>query len=158
MAGTRRTPLARRPALARITPAALEAFRRLRVLEAQCTCLPDGPPIRLCVACDEWWAQQSTISHELALKPWLWPAVEHEGTGEWRPNEEARALWRLFEEAASGHVAAVASARAEPKLPSRPPKKKPPRSARAVANSGRSFAQLRSRRKQQGAPVVGSFD
>ena len=51
----------------------------------------------------------------------------------------------------------AASARAEPK-PSRPPKKKPPRSARAVANSGRSFAQLRSRRKQQGAPVVGSFD
>ena len=39
MSGTRRVPLARRSA-AQITPAAMEAFRRIRSLEAQCTCLP----------------------------------------------------------------------------------------------------------------------
>jgi hypothetical protein len=65
MSGTRRVPLARRSA-AQITPAAMEAFRRIRSLEAQCTCLPrdwEGEYWRHepCPACDEWWTQQGIL-------------------------------------------------------------------------------------------------
>jgi hypothetical protein len=98
MSGTRRTPIARRPGV-QITAAALEAFRRLRVLETQCTCPPDREPV--CAACDEWWKMQGIIGRELALKPWHFPAIEHENTGDWPINHEARRLWALFEETAS---------------------------------------------------------
>ena len=116
MSGTRRVPLARRSA-AQITPAAMEAFRRIRSLEAQCTCLPrdwEGEYWKHepCPACDEWWTQQGILCSELALKPWHWPAVEHPqaenpypersaAASSWRPNVEARALWRVLDEAAS---------------------------------------------------------
>ena len=106
MSGTRRVPLARRSA-AQITPAAMEAFRRIRSLEAQCTCLPrdwEGEYWRHepCPACDEWWTQQGILCSELALKPWHWPAVEHPqaenpypersaAAASWRPNVEALA-------------------------------------------------------------------
>ena len=117
MSGTRRVPLARRSA-AQITPAAMEAFRRIRSLEAQCTCLPrdwEGEYWKHepCPACDEWWTQQSMICRQLSLRPWHWPAVENpqaenpypEGSAaaaSWRPDAEARALWRVFEEAEKG--------------------------------------------------------
>jgi hypothetical protein len=116
MSGTRRVPIARRSA-AQITPAALEAFRRIRLLETQCACSPvdwEGAYWKHepCPACDEWWVQQGIICRELALKPWHWPAVEDpemdnpypEGSfaaAEWRPNAAACALWRVFDEAAS---------------------------------------------------------
>jgi hypothetical protein len=58
------------------------------------------------------WTQQGIICRELALKAWRWPAVEHpqaenpypEGSvaaASWRPDMEARALWRLLDEAAN---------------------------------------------------------
>ena len=95
---TNRTPIVRR-STATISPRALEAFRRLVALESQCTCPPDRQPV--CAACDEWWRMQSVIGRELHLRPWHFPAVEYEGMADWPPNEAARALWRLFEQAAS---------------------------------------------------------
>jgi hypothetical protein len=114
MSGTRRVPLARRSA-AQITPTALEAFRRIRLLETQCTCLPrDGEYWKHepCPACDEWRTQQGILCRELAVKAWRWPAVEHPQTANpypegsaaaasWRPDVEARTLWRVLDEAAS---------------------------------------------------------
>ena len=117
MSGTRRTPLTRRPALARITPVALEAFRKIQTLEeTPCTCLRgrEGE----CPACTEWWDAQSTIHRELACRPWNFPPCEYEGMGAWPPNEEARALWRLFEEATRlagrGHRKRARRAETEP--------------------------------------------
>jgi hypothetical protein len=116
MSGTRRVPLARRSA-AQITPAALDAFRRIRLLETQCTCLPrdwqgEYGKHEPCSACDAWWTQQGILCRELALKAWHWPAVEHpqaenpypEGSAaaeRWHPNVEARSRWRLLDAAAS---------------------------------------------------------
>ena len=97
---TNRIPLARR-STAPITPTALAAFRRLVALESECVGPPECVPYTRCAACDEWWQQQKIIHDECNLKPWHYPAVEHEGTGDWPPNEAARALWRLFEEAAA---------------------------------------------------------
>jgi hypothetical protein len=96
---TNRTPIARRSAV-QITPTALDAFRRLVELEAECIGEPGCEPYRRCAACDEWWRMQWIIHRELGLKPWEM-AVEYEGMGEWEPNEAACARWRAFEEAAS---------------------------------------------------------
>jgi hypothetical protein len=96
---TNRTPI-RRPATAQITPTALEAFRKLRQCEAQCSGPPVCEPFRRCAACDEWWTQQGIIHRELGLRPWE-TAVEYPGMAEWEPNEAACARWRAFEEAAS---------------------------------------------------------
>ena len=83
-----------------ITPRALEAFRRLVALEAECIGPPDCEPFRRCAACDEWWTQQGIIHRELGLRPWEM-AVEYPGMGEWPPNDAACRLWALFDEAAS---------------------------------------------------------
>jgi hypothetical protein len=96
---TNRTPI-RRPAAATITPRALEAFRRLVELEAQCVGPPECEPYKRCAACDQWWVEQWTIRRELGLKPWEF-AVEREGTGDWPADEAVRARWRLFEQAAA---------------------------------------------------------
>jgi hypothetical protein len=83
---TNRTPI-RRPAAATITPRALEAFRRLVELEAQCVGPPECEPYKRCAACDQWWVEQWTIRRELGLKPWEF-AVEREGTGDWPPTKQ----------------------------------------------------------------------
>jgi hypothetical protein len=63
-----------------ITPAAIEAFRRMEAIE--CTCEPidwsekywERAP---CSGCDRWWEHHSTLHGELQLKPWHWPAFEY---------------------------------------------------------------------------------
>jgi hypothetical protein len=96
---TNRVPIARR-STAQITPAALEAFRRLVALESECVGPPACEPFRRCAACEAWWVQQGIIHSELGLRPWEF-AVEHENTGEWPADEGARTRWKLFEEAAA---------------------------------------------------------
>jgi hypothetical protein len=104
MAGTRRSRI-ERSLRQRITPVALDAFRRLVAFEAQCVGPPGCEPYKRCAACDAWWQQQGIIHRELSLRPWHFPAVEHENTGEWPANEAARALWRAFEQATRERVA-----------------------------------------------------
>jgi hypothetical protein len=119
MSGTRRIRI-ERPLRQQITTAAMEAFHLIRSLETQCTCLPrdsEGEYWRhqQCPACAEWYAQQEILCRELSLPPWRWPAVEHpqaqnpypagSPAAAWQPKEEARALWRLFDEAASERTA-----------------------------------------------------
>jgi hypothetical protein len=101
MSGTRRVPISRR-STAPITPAALEAFKRLVVLDAQCVGEPGGCiPHQRCASCDSWWHMQGIISRELHVRPWIWPACEPaQGRGEWTPAPEAVALWDAFEQAA----------------------------------------------------------
>jgi hypothetical protein len=98
MAGTRRVRIDR-SLRQRITPRALEAFRRLKQCAAECIGEPECVPYQRCASCEAWWVQQKIIHTELALKPWEF-AVEYEGMAEWEPDPAACARWRMFEEAA----------------------------------------------------------
>ena len=79
---TKRTPI-NREQRRRITPEAIEAFRRIKKVEGACTCPPrdwGGEYWKhepSCDACSEWSAAESVLSKELALRPWEWPAVLH---------------------------------------------------------------------------------
>jgi hypothetical protein len=57
---TKRTPL-RRDMRRKITPEAVEAFRRMEAA----------------AEADEWWEAHSVLHKELALPPWRWPAFEY---------------------------------------------------------------------------------
>src|SRR5262249_49743045 len=103
---TKRTRI-RRPQRAKITPEAIESFRRLLALEQACTCahLPDS--IR-CSACKEWSAEHSRLHDLLGLKPWQWPAIEHpayedEIGSDGKPIDlsEAHRRYRMLERAAA---------------------------------------------------------
>jgi hypothetical protein len=74
MSGTRRTPLARRPAV-QITPRAVVLFVAMGKL--RCTCLPPPrPPTRSpCAGCARWYDLHAELHVELHCKPWEWPCV-----------------------------------------------------------------------------------
>jgi hypothetical protein len=68
-----------------ISDTALRAFRHMRRLERQCSCLPrdwDGEywKYEQCTACAEWWVQNSILHDALQLRPWQWPAIENPAT------------------------------------------------------------------------------
>jgi hypothetical protein len=94
MPGTKRVPIARH-AMPRITPAAVAIFAEIRKHK---------------YPSERWWELHNRLHDELGCKPWEWPCIEHpdsvccypEGSPaaqSWRPNEEARALWRQLEAA-----------------------------------------------------------
>jgi hypothetical protein len=56
---TKRTPL-KRQIHRRISPAALEAYRAMKVAETD----------------DEWWAHHRVLWHELRCKPWQFPCTD----------------------------------------------------------------------------------
>ena len=73
MAGTKRIPLARRPATL-VTPRAVELFVAMGKL--RCTCNGHSSS---CEACDEWWRLHDELHDELCLKPHEWPCVARQG-------------------------------------------------------------------------------
>ena len=82
---TKRRPL-RRDLKRRITPEAIDAFRRMEALRAACTCAPrdwagEYWKHRQCASCEEWWAVHNVLHGGLGLKPWEWPAIEHPEAG-----------------------------------------------------------------------------
>jgi hypothetical protein len=100
----------------RFSDAAIEAFRKMRELEEQCTCEPrdwEGEywKHRRCVACDAWWEQHAILADELDdIKLWQWPVVETPGAVPiypegsraariWKPDLEAQERWRALEQA-----------------------------------------------------------
>ena len=118
---TKRTPLKRR-AQRRITPEAVEVFRRMEAAASACTCGPwdwDGEYWKheQCSACDEWWQAHGHLWVLLDAKPWQWPCVRdpdaispypegsalaaiHERQRQERP--EAFELYRALKQAANG--------------------------------------------------------
>ena len=91
----------------RITPEALDAFKRMQKSEASCTCPPGFDFVRdkRCRACEDWWTQHSVLHREMRLKPWEWPCYEHpdvECPEGYRAVEHKRAvaLYRELERAA----------------------------------------------------------
>jgi hypothetical protein len=107
----------KRPLRGGITPAAIEAFRKLVEAEDRCTCPPidwagkywERPPD--CPACETWGAQNSILCDELRLQIWEVRAVEHPGARSpypegsyahkrWRPNLGAQARYCALAEAA----------------------------------------------------------
>ena len=73
MAGTKRIPLARRPAT-QITPRAIELFVAMGKLRCSC-----NGHSSCCEACDEWWRLHDELHDELCLKPHEWPCVARQG-------------------------------------------------------------------------------
>ena len=113
---TRRTPL-RRDMKRRLTPEAIDAFRRMEALRAACTCPArdwDGKPSehRSCASCEEWWDVHKVLHDALGRQPHEWPCIEHPdavcpypagsfAAGQWRRDERAVALYRELKEAAA---------------------------------------------------------
>ena len=113
---TKRTPL-RRDLKRRLSPEAIEAFKRMEALRAACTCEPvdwDGEywKHRPCAPCEAWWLVHNVLHAELGCKPHEWPCIEHpdsvtpypEGSyaaRHWKPDERGRALYRELAEAAA---------------------------------------------------------
>jgi hypothetical protein len=98
MSGTRRTPLARQPAV-QITPRAVELFVAMGKL--RCTC-PSPKPVTPCLACEKWHVLHGELHTALALKPWQWPAVcrrEPKAAGSPTWNEDIAARMALLDEA-----------------------------------------------------------
>ena len=87
-----------------LTPAAIAAFKRMRVLENECTCAPDAFADTRCAACKEWWVQHSKLHAELRCKPWDWPCVQDPAApSQYRaPDLTAQKRYRALEEAARG--------------------------------------------------------
>ena len=77
---TNRIPL-RRAVQIHVTPAAVEAFRRLLELDAQCTCPPPAYPNQHedCPACEQWWERHDIIAQEMGARPWEAPCVIEPG-------------------------------------------------------------------------------
>jgi hypothetical protein len=66
---TKRTPI-NRQARQRITPVAVEAFRKMKAARERCVCDDEE-----CEACDEWWTLHQTLHRELSAKPWEFPCI-----------------------------------------------------------------------------------
>ncbi|MGE5242294.1 MAG: hypothetical protein ACM3NI_11660 [Bacteroidota bacterium] len=113
---TKRTPIRRPPRGGNFSPKALEALREMQRLEDACTCPPRNWDrdqywkFEPCSACNEWWDHHSILHHELALKPWQWPCVEHPDAASpypagsyadqhWQPDLEAQQLYKALEAA-----------------------------------------------------------
>lgn len=67
----------------KITPAAIDAFKKMLALEEQCTCPPIDwagkyweRPGRPCRACKKWKELHSILVHEPRLAPHQWPAYQ----------------------------------------------------------------------------------
>jgi hypothetical protein len=80
---TKRTPIAR-AVKSKISPAAIDAFRKMQKLELQCTCPPIDwagkhweRPGRPCRACKERSNAHHLLWKELRLPPHHWPAFEY---------------------------------------------------------------------------------
>jgi hypothetical protein len=73
---TNRTPI-NRPAIAQITPTAVELFKRMQAV-------PPG---------DEWWTLHGELHRELQLKPWQWPAIEGPDEVNTYPASSAGGKW-----------------------------------------------------------------
>lgn len=107
---TTRTPIGR-PPKARITPAAIAAFKKMLELEEACSCAPINWEKywerERCAACKQWWEQHSVLWRELKLPPWIWPAYEHPGAvtpypegshaaKSWQPDLKGQERYRLL--------------------------------------------------------------
>jgi hypothetical protein len=97
-----------------ITPAAIAAFRKIKELEAACSCLPrnwekywEHEP---CASCEARATQWAKLRAELHLPPWQWPPVQNpdarnpypagsRAAAGWKPYPAAQELWRILEEA-----------------------------------------------------------
>src|SRR6266478_5324957 len=100
MSGTRRVPLARRPAV-QITPRAVELFVAMGKL--RCTCPPPDPKRSPCPGCERWYDLHDELHGELACKPWEWPCVarhspKRAGSPAW--NDDIAARMAMLKEAA----------------------------------------------------------
>jgi hypothetical protein len=113
---TKRRPINRPRRDDRFTPAALEAFRKMRELEGRCRCKPrnwagEYWKHKPCRACDEWWEQHAVLYAELRCKLWEFPCVEHPADAaspypkgswadkNWQPDLDAQARYRALAEA-----------------------------------------------------------
>jgi hypothetical protein len=107
MSGTRRVPLARRPAV-QVTPHAVDLFAAMAKL--RCTCPPSSPSWKLCPGCQQWYDLHADLHVELRLKPWQWPCVarrspKRAGSTAW--NEDIAAIMALLDEAVRRRAAAA---------------------------------------------------
>jgi hypothetical protein len=105
MSGTRRVPLARRPAV-QITPRAVELFVAMGKL--RCTCAPPSPSRTLCAGCQHWYDLHAELNAELGCKPWEWPCVARQSpkrAGSPTMNETIAATMMLLQEAARRRTA-----------------------------------------------------
>jgi hypothetical protein len=110
MSGTRRTPLARPPAV-QITPRAIYLFVAMGKL--RCTCAPrdwsgkywEHQP---CAGCARWYDLHDELNDELRCEPWEWPCVARQspkraGSTCW--NEDIAARMALLKAAARRRAA-----------------------------------------------------
>ena len=76
---TKRTPLQRFSKPGKITPKAIEIFKRMQALP-KCTCIPP-PPERYwerisCISCEAWWDLHGPLHKELVGEtPFCWPVI-----------------------------------------------------------------------------------
>jgi hypothetical protein len=113
MSGTRRTPLARRPAV-QITPRAVELFAAMGRL--RCTCAPPPPERASCPGCQRWYDLHAELHAELGCKPWEWPCVARQSpkrAGSTCMSESVAATMALLQDAVRRRAAASARGEAE---------------------------------------------
>ena len=112
---TNRVPISRPLRTPRFTPAALEAFRKMKRLARECSCPPrdwDGEYWNRtpCAACDAWWEQHHILRVELKTKRWEIPCIEAPDTvsgypegsykaKKFKPDLEGQARYRELEAA-----------------------------------------------------------
>src|SRR5438876_5151054 len=77
MSGTRRVPLARRPAV-QITAEAVRLFQAMGKLKCSC---PSPKPATQgpCAGCERWYDLHADLHEELRCEPWEWPCVGRQG-------------------------------------------------------------------------------
>jgi hypothetical protein len=108
MSGTRRVPLARRPAV-QITAEAVRLFAAMAKL--RCTCPSPKPPTQgPCPGCQQWYDLHDELHRELGCKPWEWPCVARQspkraGSPTW--NEDIAARMAMLREAVRRRAAAA---------------------------------------------------
>jgi hypothetical protein len=129
MSRTKRTPIARQPAL-QISPRAIELFEAMEQAKRRrniADCIDDdsgsgsGYCKLECAHCNEWHRLHAELHDELHLKPWEWPvmglnpfAPGSERSKRWRPDPHGAGMaqWRLLDAA---RKAARATNKAYPK-------------------------------------------
>ena len=89
---------------------------------------------------DRWWELEHQLRHEVRAKLWDYPCVEDPRQGNpekvgtynhehWRPNETARALWRVLDAGARELRRRDREARRAKATPPSPPPEQPPSAA-----------------------------